>query len=57
MEEYGKVAWRVSDVMHLNDDWSEEQARDFLERNQRYLRDEMVRTGYDAMLNLYEMES
>ena len=50
------VSWNVDDVYTLRPDWTPERAERFLLNNEKHLRDAMVRTGWDALEALIQME-
>jgi hypothetical protein len=62
-ERYAVVAWSVNDVLEMTSDGeggppaiSEEQAREFLEDNERYIQDVMVERGWEAIEDLLRMD-
>ena len=54
-KKYAQVRWSVYDVTEMFD-VTEKQAEDFLINNQSYIQDAMVRTGWQVMEDLAEMD-
>lgn len=52
---YAKVVWTTSDVQDLFD-VNEEQAADFLNRNERAIQDRMVEMGWGVIEDLGHMD-
>ena len=50
--QYGKVVWTANDVLTLKDDWTEEQAEEWLKANAKYIQEQMVQSGWNAIENL-----
>ena len=54
-KKYAQVRWSVYDVTEMFD-VTEKQAEDFLINNQGHIQDAMVRTGWQVMEDLAEMD-
>ena len=53
---YAEVAWTAEDVQTLRPDLTDEQAEDFLNRNEKHLRDRLVELGWEVMGTLLDMD-
>jgi hypothetical protein len=57
---YGGTGWCVEDVMgmatQLEENFSEEQAKDFLERNAGRIQDQACESGWEVISALLDME-
>jgi hypothetical protein len=47
--DYAKVVWRVEDVTDLAPEMTEDEARDFLERNERHIAGRICEVGYQVI--------
>ena len=54
--EYAEVAWRIADVQGLRENWTDEQAADFLYKHESDIQEAMIQRGWQAIedLLLYE---
>jgi len=55
-KEYAKLAWRPEDVQSLREDMTEDEARGFLARNEKHMRDRLCELGFDVMETFLTME-
>lgn len=55
-ETYAKVEWTVEDVLTLRPDMALEEAEEFLQSNERHLRDRLIELGWDVMESLLSYE-
>lgn len=53
---YAEVAWSVSDVQDLKPEWTNEQAIDFLSRNESDIQEAMIQRGWNAIEDLLHYE-
>ena len=58
---YAKTSWTANDVHDKREDmgltkWTDKQAEDWLEQNQRQIVDDMVERGWDSIQILLNME-
>lgn len=53
---YANVEWAVEDILDLRPEWTEETAEDFLIRNQSYIRDNLVKSGWEVIEELIHQE-
>ena len=53
---YAKVEWTAEDVLTLRPDMTEEQAEEFLQSNEKHLRDRLIELGWDVMESLLAYE-
>ncbi|MGE3857450.1 MAG: hypothetical protein AB7G21_10900 [Dehalococcoidia bacterium] len=53
---YAETCWSVDDVLDVRPDFTEEQAREFLERRAGLILDAMVEAGWAAIETLLEEE-
>jgi len=53
-DEFARVVWRVGDVMEAHPGLSADQARTFLEQNERAIQDRLVATGNEIIEDLVD---
>ena len=53
---YAKVEWTAEDVLTIRPDMTEEQAEEFLQSNEKHLRDRLIELGWDVMESLLAYE-
>lgn len=53
---YAQVAWTADDVLTLRPEWTAEQAEEWLEFNERYVRDRLVELGWGVIDTLLGYE-
>lgn len=53
---YATVTWTAEDVLTLRPQWSKERAEEWLEANQKYVRDRLVELGWDVIETLLSSE-
>jgi hypothetical protein len=51
-KKYAQVAWTIDDVLPHRPNWSRQQAADWLENNQKYIRDRLVELGNEVIETL-----
>lgn len=56
MKKYAKVEWTPEDVITIRPDMSIEEAEEFLQSNERHLRDRLVELGWEVMESLLTYE-
>lgn len=56
MKTYAKVEWTVEDIKTLREDWTAEQAEEFLQNNQRRIQDRLVELGWEVIETLLSYE-
>lgn len=52
---YGEVSWTFGDVTSLeawNENWTPDQAEEFLQQNARHMRDRLISVGFEVMEDL-----
>jgi len=54
-QQYAKVVWTVGDVQALQSEWSDEQAKEWLENNQKYIQERLVELGWEVMESLMNL--
>lgn len=52
MEKFATVSWTVEDVLEIRPEWTPEQAKTWLEDNQKSMRDRLIELGWQVMENL-----
>lgn len=57
MNHYAKVVWTADDILTLKPDWTDEQAEEWLECNQKYIRDRLVELGWEVIESLLPIDS
>jgi len=55
-ETYAKGEWTAEDVLTLRPDMTAEQAEEFLQSNEKHLRDRLIELGWDVMESLLAYE-
>ncbi len=53
---FAEVKWTVQDVLSLRENWTEEQAENFLEENEKRIKDRLVEEGWDVLEDLLPPE-
>lgn len=55
-ESYAKVAWKISDILGVMEDWNEGEAISFLLKHEKDIQEAMIQRGWQAIedLLLYE---
>lgn len=56
MKTYAKVEWTAEDIQTLREDWTTEQAEEFLQNNQKYIQDRLVELGWEVIESLLSYE-
>ncbi len=56
MTEYAEAVWTIEDIISLRLSWTTEEAEDWLESNEGYIRDCMIQAGWEAILYLLPKE-
>lgn len=56
MKTYAKVEWTAEDIKTLREDWTTEQAEEFLQNNQRRIQDRLVELGWEVIETLLSYE-
>jgi hypothetical protein len=56
MKTYAKVEWTAEDIKTLREDWTTEQAEEFLQNNQRRIQDRLVELGWDVIETLISID-
>lgn len=51
---YATVTWAPEDVQTLKPDWTLEQCEEWLEMNQKYVRDRLVELGWEVIETLLD---
>ena len=57
MKKYAKVVWTANDIFSLKPDWTDEQAEEWLECNQKYIQERMVELGWEVIESLLPSDS
>jgi len=52
MRFFAEVKWTPGDIQTLKPDWSDEQAKEWLEKNARAIRDRLVELGWEVIEDL-----
>lgn len=53
---YARVEWTAEDVLTLRPDMALEEAEEFIQSNERHLRDRLIELGWDVMESLLAYE-
>lgn len=56
MKTFAKVEWTADDIKTLREDWTTEQAEEFLQNNQRRIQDRLVELGWEVIETLLSYE-
>jgi len=56
MPEYAKTVWSVDDILCLQPEWTEKQAKGWLERNEKYIAERLVELGWEVLETLIAMD-
>lgn len=56
MNKYAEVVWTKEDVQRLRPEWDLEKCEEWLDRNEKYLRDRIVELGWEVMESLLNMD-
>lgn len=56
-ETYAEVAWTVEDIQTLRPEMTDEQAAEWLQSNQKYIRDRLVELGWDVIESLLSYDN
>lgn len=56
MKKYAKVEWTAEDVLTLRPDMGPTAAEEFLQSNERRIRDRLVELGWEVIESLLEYE-
>jgi hypothetical protein len=56
-ETFAEVAWTVEDIQTLRPEMTDEEAAQWLESNQKYIRDRLVELGWDVIESLLSYEN
>lgn len=51
---FAAVSWTAEDIQTLRPDWTTEQAEEWLDTNQRYIRDRLVELGWEVIETLLQ---
>ncbi len=54
---YANVKWTPEDILTIREDWTEEQAEDFLRKNEHRIQDRMVEIGWEVIYDLLPPET
>lgn len=55
-EKYGIVKWQIADIKDRRPDWTDKQCHDFLQDNERHIKDRMTETGWEVIDTLMQYE-
>jgi hypothetical protein len=53
---FAQLAWMAGDVQTHKPDWTEEQCREWLDQNQKYIQDRLCELGNEVIGTLVELE-
>jgi hypothetical protein len=53
---YGRVEWTVEDVLSIRPEMSPEDAEEFLQSNEKHLRNRIVELGWEVLESLLSYE-
>lgn len=53
---FAEVRWSTEDIKELKSEWTDEQAMDFLSRNENDIQEAMIQRGWDAIEELLHYE-
>jgi hypothetical protein len=49
---YAEVKWTVEDVLELKPEWTEKNAKAFLEHNEKYIQEGIIQCGWEVIESL-----
>lgn len=53
---FAKVGWTAEDILDLRENWTKEQAEDFLQKNERRIKDRLIEKGNEMLEDLLPPE-
>lgn len=56
MTEYGKVCWTVEDILSIRPKWTEQQAQDWLDKNNLHIEDRLIELGWQVIEDLIHFD-
>tara|TARA_R110000803_G_scaffold27482_1_gene64219 strand:+ start:35 stop:316 length:282 start_codon:yes stop_codon:yes gene_type:complete len=55
-EWWAVVRWSIDDIKKVKPKWTNQECHDFLQRNEKHMRDRMIETGWDIIDILIQEE-
>jgi hypothetical protein len=56
-KKFATVSWTVDDILTLRSDWTEDQAEEWLIKNQKYIQSRLVELGWEVIETLMECDN
>jgi hypothetical protein len=56
-KKFATVSWTVEDILTLRPDWSEDQAEEWIIKNQKHIQSRLVELGWEVIETLMECDN
>jgi len=56
-KKFATVSWTVEDILTLRPDWSEDQAEEWIIKNQKHIQSRLVELGWEVIEALMECDN